>query len=149
MLNFNQKILLILGIVILGVLIVFAVINLEKTSKTQNSGQTNQTTIQWNYNLNSAMNTAQKSNKLLIVDFYADWCGYCKQLDEKTYSDEKVKQVMAHKYVAVKVNVDQNPDLASKYGVYGLPTLIIMNSNGDEIKRLEGYQSPSQLLSVL
>lgn len=149
MLNFNQKMLIILGIVILGVLIVLAVTNLEKTSKIQNSGQTNQTAIQWNYNLNSAISTAQNSNKLLFVDFYADWCGYCKQLDEKTYTDGKVKQIMAQKYIAVKVNVDQNPDLASKYGVYGLPTLIILDSNGNEIKRVEGYQTPSQLLSIL
>jgi len=149
MLNFNQKILIILGIVILGILIVFAVNNLEKTSKTQNTAQTDQSAIQWNSNLNTAMNTAQNSNKLLFVDFYADWCGYCKQLDEKTYTNTKVKQVMAQKYVAVKVNVDQNPDLASKYGVYGLPTLIIMDSNGNEIKRVEGYQSSSQLLSIL
>jgi len=149
MLNFNQKILIILGIVILGILIVFAVNNLEKTSKTQNTAQTDQSAIQWNSNLNTAMNTAQNSNKLLFVDFYADWCGYCKQLDEKTYTNTKVKQVMAQKYVAVKVNVDQNPDLASKYGVYGLPTLIIMDSNGNEIKRVDGYQSSSQLLSIL
>lgn len=149
MLNFNQKILIIMGIVILGILIVFAVNNLEKTSKTQNTAQTDQSAIQWNSNLNTAMNTAQNSNKLLFVDFYADWCGYCKQLDEKTYTNTKVKQVMAQKYVAVKVNVDQNPDLASKYGVYGLPTLIIMDSNGNEIKRVEGYQSSSQLLSIL
>jgi thioredoxin 1 len=147
--TFNQKMLIILAIVIVGVLIVFVTVNLEKTSKTQNSPQANQTAIQWNNNLNSSMNTAQNSNKLLFVDFYADWCGYCKQLDEKTYSDGKVKQVMAQKYVAVKVNVDQNPDLASKYSVYGLPTLIIMDSNGNVIKRLEGYQSPSQLLSML
>ena len=55
MLNFNQKILIILGIVILGILIVFAVNNLEKTSKTQNTAQTDQSAIQWNSNLNTAM----------------------------------------------------------------------------------------------
>lgn len=149
MLTFNQKMLIILGIVILGVLIVFGVNNLEKTSQIQSSNQADQPAIQWNHDLNSALSTAQKSDKLVFVDFYADWCGYCKQLDEKTYPDGKVEGVMAQKYVAVKVNVDNNPDLASKYGVYGLPTLIIMDSNGNEIKRVEGYQNPSQLLSIL
>jgi thioredoxin 1 len=149
MLNFNQKMLLILGIVIMGVLIIFAVNNLEKTSQTQNSGQNNPPAIQWNDNLDSAINTAQKSNKLIFVDFYADWCGYCKQLDEKTYPNGQVEEVMAQKYVAVKVNVDQNPDLASKYSVYGLPTLVIMDSNGNEIKKVEGYQTPTELLNIL
>ncbi len=147
--TFNQKMLIILGIVVVGVLIIFAVTNLEKTSKTQNSAQDNLPSIQWTNNLDSGIVTAQESNKLIFVDFYADWCGYCKQLDEKTYPNENVKEVMAQKYVAVKVNVDQYPDLASKYSVYGLPTLMIMDSNGTEIKRVEGYQSPSELLNML
>lgn len=147
--TFNQKMLMILVIVIVGVLILFAATNLEKKSQTQNSGQDNHPSIQWNYNLDSAITTAQKSNKLIFVDFYADWCGYCKQLDEKTYPNEQVEEKMAQKYVAVKINVDKNPDLASKYSIYGLPTIIIMDSNGNEIKRVEGYQSPSELLNIL
>ena len=80
----------------------------------------------WNNDFNSALINAQKSNKLVFVDFYADWCGYCKELDEKTYPDQGVQQRLAQKYVAVKVNVDQNPDLATKYNIYGLPTLVII-----------------------
>lgn len=147
--TYNQKMLMLLGIVVLGVLLIFVASYLVKTSKTLNSDQNLQNNIQWNYDLNSAIKTAQKSNMLLFVDFYSDSCQYCKELDEKTYPDQRVQQTMANKYVAVKINVDKNPDLASKYGIYGLPTLVIMDSNGNEIKRVEGYQTPSQLLSIL
>lgn len=149
MINFNQKMLIILGAVVVGVILVFAVSNIGKGYQKQNLGQDQKITVQWTSDFNSALNSAQKSNKLLFVDFYANWCGYCKELDEKTYPDPAVQQRLAQKYVSVKVDVDQNPDLASKYSVYGLPTLIVMYANGNEIKRVEGYQTPSELLSIL
>lgn len=149
MINFNQKMLIILGAVVVGVILVFAVSNIERSYQQQNLGQDQKITVQWTSDFNSALNSAQKSNKLLFVDFYANWCGYCKELDEKTYPDPAVQQRLTQKYVSVKVDVDQNPDLASKYSVYGLPTLIVMDANGNEIKRVEGYQTPSELLSIL
>jgi len=142
--------LIIFGVVVVGVILLFAASNIGKSyQQNQNSGQDQKITVQWTSDFNSALNTAQKSNKLLFVDFYANWCGYCKELDKKTYPDQGVQQRLEQKYVSVKVDVDQNPDLASKYSVYGLPTLIIMDANGNEIKRVEGYQTPSELLSIL
>jgi thioredoxin 1 len=148
--TFNQKMLILLGVVVLGVLVVFMISNIEKSSKQlQIQTQTQSTTINWSTDLNSALKTAQKSNKLVFVDFYANWCEYCQELDEKTYPDQGVQQILSQKYVPVKVNVDNNPDLASKYNVYGLPTLVILDANGNEIKRVEGYQTPSELRSML
>lgn len=149
MLTFNQKMLIILGLVVMGVLMLFLISNMEKSSQVSNEGQIQQTTIEWNTDFNSALTAAQKSNKLVFVDFYADWCKYCQELDEKTYPDPGVQQSLAQKYVTVKVNVDKNPDLATKYKIYGLPTLVIMDANGNEIKRVEGYQTPSELISIL
>lgn len=147
--TFNQKMLIILGVVVLGVLTIFLISNLEKSSQTTNESQNQPTTIEWNTDFNSALTAAQKSNKLVFVDFYADWCKYCQELDENTYPDHGIQQRFAQKYVTVKVNVDKNPDLASKYKIYGLPTLVIMDANGNEIKRVEGYQTPSELISIL
>jgi thiol:disulfide interchange protein DsbD len=99
--------------------------------------------------MDAAFKLAEKSNKLVFVDFYADWCGYCKQLDEDTFVNQNVKQKFAQSYVLVKINVDQNPELASKYQVYGLPTLVVMDSNGNVIKRQEGFVSAGELLNIL
>jgi thiol:disulfide interchange protein DsbD len=142
--------LLLLVIVVSSVLILFVVTNFQKnTQKQQDQTSNSEINIQWNTDLNAAFGLAQKSNKLVFVDFYADWCGYCKQLDDDTFVNQNVKQKFAQSYVLVKINVDQNPDLASKYQVYSLPTLIIMDSNGNVIKRQEGFVSAGELLNIL
>lgn len=99
--------------------------------------------------MNTAFQQAQASNKMVFADFYADWCHYCQEMDSVTYTDPDVQQRMAQSYIAVKIDTDDNPDLSSRYAIYGLPTIIIFNSNGQEIKRIEGYQSASQLMSQL
>ncbi len=148
--EFYKKMLLLLVIVVSSVLILFAVTNFQKnTQKQQDQTSNSEINIQWNTDLNAAFGLAQKSNKLVFADFYADWCGYCKQLDEDTFVNQNVKQKFAQSYVLVKINVDQNPELASKYQVYSLPTLIIMDSNGNVIKRQEGFVSAGELLNIL
>jgi thioredoxin 1 len=150
--DFTKKMLLILGVVIFSVSIIFAVSTFQahKSSQNlQNQTQNGQINLQWNTDLNSGLKMALKSNKLVFIDFYADWCGYCKKLDTETFSNNAVKQKFAQSYVLVKVNVDQNPDLASKYNIYGLPTVVILDSSGNELKRQEGFVTAQQLLNIL
>ncbi len=115
------------------------------TNKTSNSSFE----LKWYANFDSAISEAQNADKQIFTVFSASWCPACQQLESETLVDEKVIQKLSQNYVAVKIDVDTNPELSSKYGVYSIPTVIIMNSNGDEIKRIEGYQSPDQLSSAL
>jgi len=141
--------LLVLGIVVICIITIFAISNINKISKPQNQTQDQQIRLQWSTDLNSAFKLAEKSNKLVFVDFYANWCGYCKQLDEDTFTDLNVQARLTQGYVLVKVNTDKNPDLASQYKVYGLPTLVVMDAYGNEIKRQEGFVEPEELLNML
>lgn len=147
--TFNQKMLILLIVVILGVLTVYAIPNFESGFKPQDQSQNNQIDLQWNNDLDSALISAQKDNKLVFIDFYTDWCGYCKQMDSVTYSDPEVKEMFAQKYVLVRINGDQNPDIVSKFHIYGYPTFVILNSNGNEIKRQEGYITPAEILNII
>jgi thioredoxin 1 len=146
-----KKLLLILGIVIAVILVVYAVSSSQNKNDLQGSnnlpGQT--VKLNWYTDINSALQEAQKTNKQVFIDFYADWCPYCKKLDENTYPDPKVSAKLSQNYVLVKINTDQNPALASQYKVYGLPTMVILNSNGQEIKRISGYLTPEQILNQL
>jgi thioredoxin 1 len=148
--DFYKKMLIILAIVVICVLTLLVVSNFQKnTQKLQNQTPNSNINLQWNTDMNNALKIAQKSNKMVFADFYADWCGYCKQLDEDTFTNQNVKQKFVQRYVLVKINVDQNPELASKYQIYGLPTMVILDSNGNVIKRQEGFVSAGELLNIL
>ena len=148
--EFYKKMLIILAIVVICVLTLFVVSNfLKNTQKLQNQTSNSNINLQWNTDMNNALKIAQKDNKMVFADFYADWCGYCKQLDEDTFTNQNVKQKFVQRYVLVKINVDQNPELASKYQIYGLPTMVILDSNGNVIKRQEGFVSAGELLNIL
>ena len=72
----------------------------------------------------------------ILVDFYADWCGPCKMLapilEEINFID------------VLKVNVDDFPDIATKFGVMSIPTLIKFE-NGEEIKKTIGYKTKEEI----
>ena len=85
-----------------------------------------------------------KSEKIVLVDFYADWCGPCKMLspiiDEVAEENDDIK--------VVKVNVDDSQDLAMKYQVMSIPTLVVIK-NGSEINRSVGLIDKAQILNLI
>lgn len=85
-----------------------------------------------------------KSEKPVLVDFYADWCGPCKMM---TPIVEELATELDGKARVGKINVDENSDIAVEYNVMSIPTLIIFK-NGKEEKRLVGVRDKEELLSL-
>lgn len=136
-------------IVIAGSVIALNISDSSNQPLNTNEKSNSSSELKWYTNFDSASLEAQNADKQIFAVFSASWCPACQQLESETLVDEKVIQKLSQNYVAVKIDVDTNPELSSKYGVYSIPTVIIMNSNGDEIKRIEGYQSPDQLSNEL
>ena len=85
-----------------------------------------------------------KSDKTVLVDFYADWCGPCKMLSPIV--DEVAKEMSEIK--VVKVNVDEAQDLAMNYQVMSIPTLVVIK-DGKEAKRSVGLIDKSEIKNLV
>jgi len=66
-----------------------------------------------------------KSDTPVLVDFWAEWCGPCRQIAPAL---DELDTAMGDKLTVVKINIDENPGTPSKYGVRGIPTLIVFNN---------------------
>lgn len=85
-----------------------------------------------------------KSDKTVLIDFYADWCAPCKMLSPIIEQvDEENNDIKV-----VKINVDELQDIAIKYEVMSIPTLVVIK-NGQEVNRSIGFVSKSQILELV
>lgn len=84
------------------------------------------------------------SDKPVLVDFYADWCGPCKMMAPVV---EELASELVERAKVGKINVDENSDIAVEYNVMSIPTLIIFK-NGKEEKRLVGVRDKEELLNL-
>ena len=84
------------------------------------------------------------SDKPVLVDFYADWCGPCKMLSPV------VEQIAGESdaYHVCKINVNQAADIAARYGIMSIPTLIVFK-DGEAVKRTVGVQSKQAIADLL
>ena len=95
--------------------------------------------ISWAKSYAAAARAARTAKKLVLVDFYTDWCGYCKKLDAEVFPDPRVVQAVGT-VVAVKLNAEREGQaLSQKFGVTGFPTLLFLDESGFEVSRIGGY----------
>lgn len=100
--------------------------------------------IPWGSSLGAALKEARRTNRTVLVDFYADWCEWCKVLDAKTFPDNHVVAA-ARAMVPVRLNADTNGQAAARrYSVTGLPTILFLTPDGYPLDRIAGYMPPAQ-----
>ena len=96
----------------------------------------------------------QESAKPVLIDFSAEWCAACHELEEITFADAKVQKLM-QKFTLIQVDVTKNSDedkaLQKRFGVVGPPAIIFYDANHNELKsnKMVGYKPPSVFLTIL
>ena len=107
--------------------------------------------IKWERSFEEALKKAKASRKPILVDFWAEWCGWCHRLDKTTYMDAMVVR-KAEEFVAVKVNTEgstKEGEVALRYDVQSLPTIVFLSPEGRQVDRLNGFQGPGQFPRTL
>lgn len=86
-----------------------------------------------------------KSDKIVLIDFYADWCGPCRMMSPII---DEIAEEMSGEIKVGKVNVDDNQELAMEYGVMSIPTIVIME-NGKVKNTLVGVRDKNEIKEML
>lgn len=107
--------------------------------------------IRWERNFEEAIKKAKAQRKPVMIDFWAEWCGWCHRLDQTTYVDPDVVR-LAESFVTVKVDTEGGPKemaVVLRYDVSSLPTIAFVSPSGRQILRLNGFQGPGQFPQTL
>ncbi|MCS7036649.1 MAG: DUF255 domain-containing protein [Saprospiraceae bacterium] len=126
--------------------------------------------VQW-LSLEEALERSKTEKRKIFIDFYTDWCGWCKRMDENTFSDTAVARYIGEKYYPVKFNAESSAEVAFQNKTYGLrrgsdrsyhelaiellngrlgfPTLVFLDENLHVIQAIPGYREPDQLFKIL
>ena len=99
-----------------------------------------------------ALDDAQSAGRPVLIDFTADWCGACHELDKLTWSDPTVAGTLAG-FVALRLDMTRkSPEteaIRARWKVSGLPTVIVLDRQGKEVERFFGFRPPEQVLPLL
>ena len=104
--------------------------------------------IDWITDLSAAKEMAKSEGKPMFIDFHADWCSWCRRMDVDTYTDLKVAE-LAKQLICVKIDTDEQPDVAENYRIRGLPTTVFLTSEAKKIDIIAGYLPPEEFLKQM
>ncbi len=92
---------------------------------------------------------ARAEKKLVLLDLGTGWCHWCHVMEETTYKDATVMDLLREHFLAARADADARPDLANRYEDYGWPATIIFDARGTELVKLRGYMDAERMTSLL
>ena len=109
--------------------------------------------LKWNTNLTQAFSIAKENKKPIVLDFTAEWCTACKELESMTFSDKEIKNKLQNNWILAKVDATRDSDrlrtVLKKYNIKGFPTVIFFTPEGKEFARFSGFLPPDKFIKYL
>lgn len=94
-----------------------------------------------------ALAAAKTESKVVMVDFYTDWCQPCKLMDLNTWKAKSVHEWLAQHAVAIKIDADEEKEIAARYNVKGYPSMLFIAPDGVELDRSVGFRSADEFIA--
>ena len=104
--------------------------------------------IKW-YSYKQGMSLAKKEGKRVYLHFYTDWCNYCKEMDQTTFRNKSVINLLNKDFVAIRVNTNKNAKVAGKYNIRPVPDNWFLSADGKKLRNFLGYYEADQFVTVL
>lgn len=133
-------------LVVLSVMLAFNSLRYFKPASTSASASSGIVFIEDSWD--EALKQAAKQHKYIFVDAYATWCGPCKMLKARTFTDDKAAAFYNANFVNVSIDMEKGrgPELAQKWQLRAYPTLIIFDSKGKPVLGTVGFINASELV---
>ena len=102
-----------------------------------------------NFDYSLALEKAKQENKKLLLIFYADWCGPCKQFKATINGSTRIQEALKKDYLYYRINTDTEKEMSKKFKVSGIPASFILDASGKTLKNQSGSQSEKEFLDWL
>jgi len=105
----------------------------------------------WQTRVDPAVAEAKAAHKLIFVDLYAEWCGWCKELEKQVYSTPRFQE-FARQFVLLRVDTEDRGEgskLAGRFGAYSLPTTLVLDANLARVGKVEGFAPTEQYIAEI
>lgn len=103
----------------------------------------------WHAWSDEAFAEAKQTGKLVLLDLTAEWCVFCKKMDETTYRDDQVIETINEHFIPVRAADETHPQLATRYARYGRPLTVVFAYDGSEVIARPGYLQPQWMVWFL
>lgn len=111
--------------------------------------------IQWGNNLDSAITQASNSNKIIMIDFMAEWCPPCQDMDKNTFSNINIIN-KSNDFIPVRIDIDKQQNIAEeyngnarKYGGIGIPNILFLDKAKNVINHIIGIHNVDELMGIM
>jgi len=114
------------------------------------------------YSYNEGMKLAEKGEKHIIIDFYADWCTWCKVMDKETFSDPQVQKYLFENFIPIKLNAENSTEtvefqgqkltpreLTAAFRITGFPSVAFLTPKAEVITVVPGYIKKDMFMNLL
>ncbi len=159
-----------IAVTIISLLLLVVLTGAYQIDENQREANLAMVEVQW-ITFEQALELSKGEKRKIFIDVYTDWCGWCKVMDKKTFSESNVASLLNEKYYAVKFNAEQTEDVLfqdhtfkfvpqGKRGYHELaaallqnklsyPTVVFLDENFNLIQPLPGYREPKEFYPIL